>query len=71
MDIVEQVERDRATLVEGLEQMQTQYVQMGQRLQQQSGALQYCDVLLERIRAQGVNGAAPIVEAAPVEGEID
>ena len=63
MDLKMQIERDRENLVDALQQMLM-------RVEQQRGALQYCDMLLERI-AQERNGAAPVGEAAPVEGAID
>ena len=64
MDVLEQVRRDRENLVSGLEQMQRQLATLSRQVEQQSGALQYCDMLLERV-AKEQNGAAPVAEAAP------
>lgn len=58
MDVLEQVRRDRENLVSGLEQMQRQLATLSRQVEQQSGALQYVDLLLERI-AKEKNGSMP------------
>ena len=48
----ELLERDRANLAAGLEQMTAQWEQMGRRVQQQIGAIKYCDILIARVKGE-------------------
>lgn len=59
MELLEQLQQDKTNLAKGLERMQEQYAQLAARIQQQSGAYQYVEMLIERVQgesAQQVDG---------------
>ena len=63
MDIAEQIAEDRANLMEALQRMQEQYEELGRRIQQQAGGIQYADMILARVKEQ--RAGAPPVEPPP------